>query len=205
MAKVGRAGTGGKHDLARIALCRSTIARICGELDRTRSSEYLRQSITYGLLLLGMISLVGNCISAETSPEARRKSRVLLAGTLVGVLPYAFEHMVIDFSGHRPAFLLDQILGLLVLLYPLSFAYSIVKHRVLEIPALLRRSARYVLVQRGYFVLLFCGAMLAIFLFTKVFARYFAENSQFGMALSAAFGVGLVWASGPRKAGDRSY
>lgn len=160
-------------------------------------SEYLRQVITYGLLLLGMISLVGNCVSRETSPEARRKSRVLLAGTLVGVLPYVLEHMVIDFSGHRPVFLVDQILGLLVLLYPLSFAYSIVRHRVLEIPALLRRSARYVLVQRGYFVLLFLGAMLAIFLFTKVFARYFADNSQFAMALSAAFGVGLVWASGP--------
>ena len=169
------------------------VGRVIGQNGR----EYLREALIYSLVLLGLISLVANCVSRETSPEARRKSRVLLAGTLVGVLPYVMEHMLIDFWGYRPKFWIDQILGLFVLLYPLSFAYSIVKHRVLEIPALLRRSARYILVQRGYVVLLWCGAMLAIFLFTRVFARYFTENSQFGMALSAAFGVGLVWVSGP--------
>jgi serine phosphatase RsbU (regulator of sigma subunit) len=62
---------------------------------------------------------------------------------------------------------------------------------------LLRRSVRYVLVQRGYFVVLFCAAMLAIFLFTHFFSGLFVDNSQFGMVLSAAFGVGLVWVSGP--------
>jgi sigma-B regulation protein RsbU (phosphoserine phosphatase) len=38
-------------------------------------------------------------------------------------------------------------------LFPLSFAYAVVKHRVLEIPVLLRRSARYLLVQRGFLFL----------------------------------------------------
>jgi hypothetical protein len=41
------------------------------------------------------------------------------------------------------------VLVLVVFLYPLSFAYAVVKHRVLELPVLLRRSARYVLVQRA--------------------------------------------------------
>ena len=39
--------------------------------------------------------------------------------------------------------------------------------------------------------------MLAIFLFTRLFSGFFADNSQFGMALSATFGVALVWVSGP--------
>jgi sigma-B regulation protein RsbU (phosphoserine phosphatase) len=171
----------------------SFVGRTIGE----NGEEYLRRTLTYGLLVLGIISLLWNCISQETSAEARRKSRVLLAGTLFGVLPFVIEHMLIDFFGYRPRFWIDESLNILVLLYPLSFAYAIVKHRVLEIPALLRRSARYVLVQRGYFLLLFCGALLAIFLFTRFFAGFFADHSQFGMALSAAFGVGLVWASGP--------
>ena len=34
-------------------------------------------------------------------------------------------------------------------LVPLSVAYAVVKHRVMELPVLLRRSARYVLVRRG--------------------------------------------------------
>jgi sigma-B regulation protein RsbU (phosphoserine phosphatase) len=149
------------------------------------------------LLVLGLISLLWNCYSAETSPEARRKSRVLLAGTVFGVFPLVLEHILIDFSGYRPRFWIDASLSLLVLLYPLSFAYSIVKHRVLEIPALLRRGARYVLVQRAYFLLLFCGALLTILLFTRFFSGFFADHSQFGMALSATFGLALVWVSRP--------
>ncbi len=149
------------------------------------------------LLVLGLISLLGNCYSSETSSEARRKSRVLLAGTVFGVFPFVLEHALIDFFGYRPRFWIDATLSLLVLLYPLSFAYAIVRHRVLEIPALLRRSARYVLVQRAYFLVLLCGALLAIFLFTRFFSGFFADNSQFAMALSATFGVALVWLSSP--------
>jgi len=160
-------------------------------------SGYLRSGLTYDLLILGLLSLVGNCISSKTSPEARRKSRVLLAGTFLGVFPFVIEHMLIDFLGYRQRFWIDASFSLLVLLYPLSFAYAIVKHRVLEIPVLLRRSVRYVLVQRGFFLLLFCGALAAIFLFTRFFSGYLAGNSQFGMGLSAAFGVALVWVSGP--------
>ena len=64
----------------------------------------------------------------------------------------------VDFTGFRPSFWLDTGLVLVVFLYPLSFAYAVVKHRVMEIPVLLRRSARYVLVQRGFIVLMFIVA-----------------------------------------------
>ena len=169
------------------------LGRFVGDLIGDAGSAHL----LLALLVLGIISLLWNCYSVETSSEARRKSRVLLAGTVLGVFPFVLEHLLIDFSGYRPRFWIDACLSLLVLLYPLSFAYAVVKHRVLEIPALLRRSARYVLVQRGYFLLLFCGALLAIFLSTRFFSGFFADNSQFGMALSATFGVALVWVSRP--------
>jgi len=156
-----------------------------------------RSSLHYTWITLGLFSLLWNCYSEEVSLEARRKSRVLLWGTLVGVFPIVLERFFVDFYGYRPPFWIDVGVTFLVLLYPLSFAYAVVKHRVLEIPVLLRNSVRYVLVQRGYFVLLIFGGLLAIFLFTRFFADYFAENSQYGMALSAAFGVALVWVSGP--------
>jgi phosphoserine phosphatase RsbU/P len=161
------------------------------------NSRHILLAITYSLVVLGLISLVLNCVNAETSPKSRRKSRVLLAGTLFGVLPYIVEHILIDFRGYRPPFWVEMCLNFLVFLYPLSFAYAIIKHRVLELPVLLRRSARYVLVQRGYFLVLFCAALLAIFLFTHFFSGIFVGNSQFGMLLSAAFGVAMVWVSGP--------
>lgn len=159
-------------------------------------AERLHYVLTYAFILLGAISLVWNCIGA-TSSEARRKSRVLLAGLVFGIFPFITVHSVMDFTGYRPSFWVNNTVDLLVLLYPLLFAYAIIKHRVLELPVLLRRSARYVLVQRGYFLLLFCVALLTIFVFTHLFSSLFAEHSQFAMVLSAAFGVGLVWASSP--------
>ena len=168
-----------------------------GKMIGETNSDYVRHALSYGLIVLGVISLLWNCYGAEVSQDARRKSRVLLGGTLLGVLPMVLARVLNDFSGYRPPFWINTTLTLLLLLYPLSFAYSIVKHRVLEIPALVRRSARYVLVQRGYFLLLFCGALLVIFLLTRFFSEFFVKNSQFGMALSAAFGVALVWVSGP--------
>src|ERR1700687_319027 len=168
-----------------------------GKLTGASASNYARHILTYAFLVLGLVSLAWNCYGSGTSHEARRKSRVLLAATLVGVLPAGGGRILFDFSDDVPPFWIDVGLTLLLLLYPLAFAYSIVKHRVLEIPVLLRRSARYVLVQRGYFLLLFCGAMAAIFLFTRFFSEYFAAHSQFGMTLSAVFGVALVWVSGP--------
>lgn len=156
-----------------------------------------RAVFTYGLLVLGLLSLSQNAFSEATAPEARRKSKVLLFGTVVGVLPIVTERAFADFTGYRPSFWLNAAAIIIFILYPLSFAYAVVKHRVMEIPALLRRSARYVLVQRGYFLLLFCGALVAIFLFARFFSVYFVENSQIGMTISAVFGVALVWVSGP--------
>jgi sigma-B regulation protein RsbU (phosphoserine phosphatase) len=157
------------------------------------------------LLVLGMVSLADNAFGHATAPEARRKSRVLFWGTALGVLPIVVLRLASDLTGYEPSYWINTPAVIILILYPLSFAYAVVKHRVLEIPVLLRRSARYVLVQRGYFVLLFCTALLTIFLFTHLFSGLFVENSQIGMGLSAAFGVALVWVSGPivKKGTDR--
>jgi phosphoserine phosphatase RsbU/P len=128
-------------------------------------------------------------------PQARRKSRVILWGTAAGVLPIVLERLAVDFAGYRPSFWLDAVLVIVVSLYPLSFAYAVVKHRVMELPVLLRRSARYVLVQRGFVVLMFMVAASAIVLFTHVFSRLVRTDTNLGMALSAVFGIVLVWTS----------
>jgi hypothetical protein len=117
-----------------------------------------------------MISLAQNSFMAAVPPEALRKSRVILWGTVVGVLPIVLVRAAVDFTGFRPSFWLDTGLVLVLFLYPLSFAYAVVKHRVMELPVLLRRSARYVLVQRGFIVLTFIVAASAIALFTHVFS-----------------------------------
>jgi sigma-B regulation protein RsbU (phosphoserine phosphatase) len=169
------------------------MARLLG----SRTSDATQMTIRYVFIALGMISLAQNSMGSSTPPEARRKSRVILWGTIVGVLPAVVERVFHDFRGYQPSFWVDAVASIILILYPLSFAYAVVKHRVMEIPVLLRRSARYVLVQRGFFVLLFFTGLLAIFLFARFFSGYFVRNSQIGMTLSAAFGVALVWVSGP--------
>jgi len=169
------------------------VAEMVGE----RSSNILFLSVRYGLLALGMVSLAQNAFLSSVPPEARRKSRVMLWGTIVGVLPIVIEKAAKDFAGYQPSYWLDTGVALVLILYPLSFAYAVVKHRVMEIPVLLRRSARYVLVQRGFVVLLFIAAATTIALFTRTFSRFFQTGSNVGMTVSAVFGIVLVWASAP--------
>ena len=165
----------------------------------TFSATFIHRLIlvfNYGLIVLGFVSLIANAITV-TSPEARRKTRVILWGTLVGVVPATVVLAAGDFVGFNISLLLGAAITLLLWLFPLSFAYAVVKHRVLQIPVLLQRSARYVLVQRGYIVLLFLAAATAIVLFTHTLSRFFPAATSIGMAASAVFGIVLVWASAP--------
>ncbi|HXZ81172.1 MAG TPA: SpoIIE family protein phosphatase [Terriglobales bacterium] len=155
---------------------------------------------SFGGFILGLVSLVWNDISAPTS-DARRKTRVMVTGTVVGVAPI----LVIRFVGlssplRRPTNIPYWVLSFAIaalFLIPLSFAYAVVKHRVLEIPVLLRRSARYVLVQRGFVVLLFAVAAAVTALFTRFFSRFFQAESNAGMIASVALGVVMVWSFAP--------
>jgi sigma-B regulation protein RsbU (phosphoserine phosphatase) len=149
-------------------------------------------------ITLGLASLISNNFLAADA-QIRRKAHVMLWGTVVSVTPIvlALAATMIGGLGVVPVVVWEACILLLSFVWPLSFAYAVVKHRVLEIPVLLKRSARYVLVQRGYFVFLFVGAATAIALFTHTVSRFFPEGTNIGMALSAVFGIVLVWASAP--------
>ena len=162
--------------------------------------ENLRLSLIYAdylLIALGLASLAMNAFAESSDPVVRRKSRVILWGTLIGVLPLVLEKAAMDFTEYRPSFWVNTILIIICALYPLSFGYAVVKHRVMEIPVLLRRSARYFLVQRGFIVFLFAVAFSAIAFFSHTLSRFFQPNASAGMMFSAAFGIALVWASAP--------
>jgi len=161
------------------------------------NADFLISVVLYGLFALGIFNLAQNSFLASVPLEARRKSRVILFGTVAGVLPIVLERVAVDFAQYHPPFWFDTALVLVLSLYPLSFAYAVVKHRVMEIPTLLRRSARYVLVQRGFFVLLFAAAAVTIALFTRMFSRFFEAGSNAGMMLSAGFGIAMVWVASP--------
>jgi sigma-B regulation protein RsbU (phosphoserine phosphatase) len=175
-------------------------AGVASDVFGPQRGEIVRLSLIYlgyVFIALGLISLGGNALAASSDPGVRRKSRVILWGTLIGVLPIIIERAAMDFGGYRPSFWVNTSLIIICALYPLSFGYAVVKHRVMEIPVLLRRSARYFLVQRGFTVLLFVVAFSAIAFFSHALSRFFQPNTSAGMMFSAAFGIALVWAAAP--------
>jgi sigma-B regulation protein RsbU (phosphoserine phosphatase) len=175
---------------------RGVAEQIVGE----RAGPFTRQFFIFGsyvLIVLGLVSLVGNATESAAGREGRRKSRVILWGTVFGVVPIVLERAAVNFAGYKPSFWADSAFIVVLMLYPLSFAYAVVKHRVMEIPVLLQRSARYVFVQRGFLLLLVVVAASAILLFTHTLGRFFPGDSTAGMVLSAVFGILLVWSSAP--------
>ena len=165
-----------------------------GKMARIAQSVYF-----LGGWILGLASLLWNSVSAQDR-DARRKTRVMVWGTVASVAPMLLVSLTGAIMGR---FFLDFSFWvwapcvMALFLLPLSFAYAVVKHRVLEIPLLLRRSARYVLVQRGFVVLLFVVAGSAIILFTQTFSRLVKADSNIGMGASAVFGILLVWVWSP--------
>jgi sigma-B regulation protein RsbU (phosphoserine phosphatase) len=172
---------------------------ILGSRFENRPVLWLITAYSLGSYVLGLVSLVWNSIR-PASAEVRRKTRVIVWGTVAGFLPMLVFGTVLSFARlaiTAISFWIYVFAVASLFLIPVSFAYAVVKHRVLEIPVLLRRSARYLLVQRGFIVVLFIGAASAIALFTHTFSRLFQTDSNMGMAFSAVFGIVLVWVSAP--------
>ena len=146
----------------------------------TPSLRFFGSVYGLGAESLAVVSLVLNSFWAVT-PEAQRKARVIVWGIACGLLPIMVLGMAISISGARfqdAPFWPYALCVLALFLVPLSFAYAVVKHRVMELPVLLRRSARYVLVQRGFVVLMFLVAASAIALFTHVFSRFVRADTN---------------------------
>jgi len=159
------------------------------------AARLTRLCFVYSGLILGFVSVVTNAITADSS-DARRKLRVLLWGTIAGIGPILLVRLLVDFASWDVPFWIDVGSVIIAFLFPLSFGYAVVKHRVLEIPVLLQRSARYVFVRRGFLVLIVLLAAGADGLFTVSFAHLHIQPL---MATSAGVGFGIVlaWVSSP--------
>ncbi|HZM10660.1 MAG TPA: PDZ domain-containing protein, partial [Candidatus Limnocylindrales bacterium] len=154
-------------------------------------AQTARQITSYGALLLGVLSLLLNVLSPSNVAE-RRKLKVILWGTAVGITPIVIVKAAEDFVGFRTPFWLNFVDVLLLFLFPLSFAYAVVKHRVMEIPVLLKRSARYFVVERGFVFLILAISVGATFWLAQAFSRHFSAGSKAAIPVGATFGVLLI-------------
>ena len=133
----------------------------------------------HGLLLAANLSLMGYLLAAlvclwlsyrTADTTGRRRLRVVMWGSLIG-FSSLFLVLVMQATNAREKW---QTIGnwlwfsmLFTLpLVPLSFAYAIVRHRVIPISLIIRRGVRYLLVSRGSILLalLFVGLIVAALL-----------------------------------------
>jgi phosphoserine phosphatase RsbU/P len=147
---------------------------------------------------LGLLSLVSNNFWAADA-QTRRKAHVMLWGAVISLTPVVLAVGLTTVWGPLsvPVVGWQACILLMSTVWPLSFAYAVVKHRVLEVPLLLKRSARYLLVQRGFTILLLALWVAVIRLFTYVLSGLVGSFSNTVLVLGLVFGIGLVWICAP--------
>lgn len=128
-----------------------------------RVAEFARPALTFftflvmiGYITAGFVSLLINYRQAGRA--ARRKMRVVVAGSIAGFFPmFLTIGLFILFDLQRTSPKVGQWLVVAALfafpLFPLSFAYAIIRHQVIPVRLILRRGVRYLLVSRGFIII----------------------------------------------------
>lgn len=159
-------------------------------------ADHLWFDVSLLFLALGLVSLTSSYFRAA-EPESKRRIRVIFWGTVVGLGPPLVNAGAMQLAGFVAPDWLMTVVDAEVLLIPAAFAYAVFKQRVLEIPVLLRRSARYLMVQRGFLLLLSAasiGLTLAFaFFFERMLQPVVALDQPSGVAMGAVFGTALLW------------
>ena len=119
------------------------------------------------------------------------RTRVMLWGTAGAVLPFLLLGSFVVYRGMEfielPFWLWMGAIFAIFLL-PLSFAYAVVKHRVMEIPVLLRRSAQYVVVRHSIVIVGIVIGVALTFAFAALFSRVLSDGPE-RRALSGVAGA----------------
>ena len=194
-------GAGGSLALAAVVAVTGDLRAMALWADRLWATPVAAALAAYTLggILLGFAALIWNAVRGDT--VARRKSRVIVWGTVLGFAPGLLLSLVGVWT-HRQVYQFPFWVWapciLAMFLMPLSFGYAVVRQRVLGVPTLLRRSARYLLVQRGSLGLFFVAGVGITLLFATVLAPLLQSRGPslppaVAVGMGAAFGTLVVW------------
>jgi sigma-B regulation protein RsbU (phosphoserine phosphatase) len=169
-------------------------------VDRTRPLRLISLVLCVSYIAAGLLTLLINY--REAGLASRRKMRVVVAGTIAGFLPiFLVIGLAFVFNLPETSPTLARWLASIAMfsfpLFPLSFAYSIIRHQVIPARILLRRSARYLLISRGFvFVQALVVFALLSFLLTgsrmAAIDRLGARADIVVTMLITAFSIGLL-------------
>lgn len=146
-------------------------------------------------LAAGLICLLINYRAA--SPIARRRLRVVMAGSAIGF----FNFFLVVMGG--PAGLQPRMptlwswfstaLFVTLPLVILSFVYAIVRHKVIPVSLIIRRGLRYLLVKRGSVLLVMAGVSAVMFFVMDAFFSYLKPGSGRTIGIVSAVVAIVIW------------
>ncbi len=144
----------------------------------------------------GLLSLMINYRQAGRA--SRRKMRVVVAGSLIGFGPAMLLFVVSFFAEHLSVSpevwrWLAMLATFAFPIFPLSFAYAIIRHRVIPVSFILRRGVRYVFVSQGSLVLEIIAVALAVNLLLWGILKYVATMDVRVIGILSAIDAILVW------------
>src|SRR5262245_39832730 len=159
-----------------------------------RYSVFAANVLVGAYLAAGLICLLINYRAA--SPIARRRLRVVMAGSAVGFFNLFLLAMV-GVSGLQPRLLtlwswLVASMFVTLPLIPLSFVYAIARHKVIPVSLIIRRGLRYLLVSRGSVLLLMIVVSIVMYFAMDAFFNWNPMSGRRVGIISAVVAI-VVW------------
>ncbi|HEV2914967.1 MAG TPA: SpoIIE family protein phosphatase [Pyrinomonadaceae bacterium] len=160
------------------------------------------QGILFAVILAGIcsffVSLSLKAWNPATSPDARRRLRLMLFGTAASLTPMLFLVVIGRMRGtgptqSAPAWISIPVM-LLLFLFPLTLAYVIVVQRALDVRVVIRQGMRYALARNSVRVMQVLGSAVIIFIAAFQVASSATNRPQ--KIIVIALGVALVFLLG---------
>jgi sigma-B regulation protein RsbU (phosphoserine phosphatase) len=141
----------------------------------------------FGMLLVGLGTGVWRAFAAPTQDD-RRRMGIIIAGAAVGLLPLIVIVAYLSITrATTMAVWITPILVFMLPIFPLSFIYVVVRHRVLGVSVAVRRGLQYALVSRGFLLAEGLAVFLALYLGVgPLIVRAFPEAGAGGVATTNA-------------------
>lgn len=150
------------------------------------------------LAVLAVSALILNMRKAATQDE-RRRLRILLCGIL-GLFPWLLSYLYsVTLNGTLPVWA-QFFVGLAMLLFPLSFIYAVLRHRVFGIRVFLRRGVQFALLSKGFLALEGLAIFVALYYAAGPSIEHIAGAGSSGIMAVAVAGLTLASVVGIRKA-----
>jgi serine phosphatase RsbU (regulator of sigma subunit) len=168
---------------------------LLNQIPRIELIGKLTNATVIGYLVAGLAALIVNYRAADANN--RRRTRVVVAGCGVGILSLLLVlgggMLGLNRVYPRVFDLLGYCIPATLPLIPLSFAYAIIRHQVIPVSLIVRRSLRYLLVKRGSILLVMAGVGVALYFALDAFFDFLNPSSGRALGIISAVLAITVW------------